>query len=164
LKLNPWKISKSKHIKAWINCAENNEHESYFIEINKFTSNGYRCPLCNISKGERMIKDYLVKNNIQYIYQYKYDDLKGVGNRNLSYDFYLPKPNLLVEYQGQYHDGTSDNQTDEEFIIQQEHDKRKREYARNHNIKFLSIWYWDMGNIEDILSKELNIINQKEVS
>jgi hypothetical protein len=47
--------------------------------------------------------------------------------------------------------------SDEEFEYQQEHDKRKREYAEKHNIKLLEIWYWDFDNIETILKKELNI-------
>ena len=77
----------------------------------------------------------------------------------LSYDFYLPKYNLLIEYQGNYHDGTVNKevQSDEKFNRQQEHDKRKREYAKKNNIKLLEIWYWDFDNIEGILKRELNL-------
>ena len=35
--------------------------------------------------------------------------------------------------------------------------KEKREYAKNHNIKLLEIWYWDYDNIEEILNKELDL-------
>lgn len=38
---------------------------------------------------------------------------------------------------------------------QQEHDRRKREYAKSHNIELLEIWYWDFDNIEEILDKRL---------
>lgn len=41
--------------------------------------------------------------------------------------------------------------------IQDEHDKRKRNYAKEHNINLLEIWYYDMDNIEEILIKELNL-------
>lgn len=44
---------------------------------------------------------------------------------------------------------------EEQFKIQQEHDRRKREYAEKNNIKLLEIWYYD--NIEQILFKELSI-------
>lgn len=77
----------------------------------------------------------------------------------------MPKYNLLVEYQGQYHDGTAGNQTDAEFIIQKEHDRRKREYAENNNIRLLEIWYRDFDNIEEILEQKLkdviSIVNNK---
>ena len=39
----------------------------------------------------------------------------------------------------------------------EEHAKRKREYAKNHNIKLLEIWYWDYDTIEEILNKELDL-------
>ena len=77
----------------------------------------------------------------------------------LSYDFYLPKYNLLIEYQGQFHDGniTGDYQTEEMLEIQQEHDRRKRQYAIDHNIELMEIWYWDFDNIENILHDRLDV-------
>lgn len=43
--------------------------------------------------------------------------------------------------------------------IQDEHDKRKRNYAKEHNINLLEIWYYDIDNIEDILLERLQIKN-----
>lgn len=55
--------------------------------------------------------------------------LVGDGGGNLSYDFYLKEDNLLIEYQGEFHDG-SDRMPDKSYLpTQQEHDRRKREYA-----------------------------------
>jgi very-short-patch-repair endonuclease len=71
----------------------------------------------------------------------------------LSYDFYLPSYNLLIEYQGEYHDGTANNQSKDAFLRQQEHDKRKLEYSVEHNIELLEIWYYDFENIENILQQ-----------
>ena len=112
---------------------------------------GSGCPICNQSKGEKRILKYLNENNIEYIYQMKYSDLRGINDGLLSYDFYLPTYNLLIEYQGEYHDHTVSNQSDFDFAIQQEHDKRKKEYAEKNNIQLLEIWYWDFDNIEKIL-------------
>jgi len=70
----------------------------------------------------------------------------------------LPKHNILIEYQGQYHDGTlagTTAQTNDGFIKQQEHDRRKREHAKNNDIKLLEIWYWEFCNIEEIINKEI---------
>ena len=117
---------------------------------------GTGCPYCKRSKGERQIEIYLSKNNLYYNSQQVFYDLVGTGGGYLSYDFYLPQYNLLIEYQGSFHDGTADLQTSEQFEIQQEHDRRKREYAKSHGIKLLEIWYWDFDNIENILEQTLN--------
>ena len=71
----------------------------------------------------------------------------------------LPKYNLLIEFQGEQHERCMDifHATENDFKKQQEHDKRKREYAEEHNIELLEIWYWDYDKIENILSQELNI-------
>ena len=88
-----------------------------------------------------------------------FEDLKGVGGYKLRYDFYLPTYNVLIEYQGKQHEEVIEYFGGEEkFKIQQEHDRRKREYAEKYNIKLLEIWYWDFKNIEEILSKELNLL------
>lgn len=119
---------------------------------NKFVCN-YCAPYH--SKGEKLISEYFIKNKVKFTEQYKDNSLLGLGGNNLLFDFYLPDYNILIEYQGEYHDGTARNQTDEQFVIQQEHDKRKKEYAKQNNIKLLEIWYWDFDNIDQILDKEL---------
>ena len=113
---------------------------------------GYGCPNCASSKGEKRIKDFLESHNIVFVPQKTFPNLFGVGGRYLSYDFYLSDFNLLIEYQGQFHDGTAPQQTESEFLIQKEHDKRKAVYAKLHDIQLLEIWYQDYNNIEKILS------------
>lgn len=112
---------------------------------------GQGCPHCCLSKGELKISTVLDSASIPYIQQYSYDDLRGLGGRKLSYDFFLPDHNLLIEYQGEYHDHTASIQTDEGFRKQQEHDTRKRAYAAEHGIGLLEIWYYDYDKIEDII-------------
>ena len=98
-----------------------------------------------------------MNKSIEYIPQKTFDGLVGLGNRLLSYDFYLPTYNLLIEYQGQFHDGstTSKIQTKSQLKKQKEHDRRKRNYAKEHNIELMEIWYWDFDNIEQILESRL---------
>lgn len=118
------------------------------------------CPYCtcNKSKGEATIIGILDKHNKEYIYQQKYPTLLGLGNGELSYDFYLPDDNLLIEYQGEQHYKPIEIfGGEEQFKVQQEHDRRKRQYAKDHDIKLLEIWYWDFENIEKILSRELGL-------
>ena len=117
---------------------------------------GIGCPECKASKGERAIRLFLETHSIEYIPQHKYDDLFGVGGGLLSYDFYLSNYNILIEYQGRQHYEPVDMfGGEEQFVIQQEHDKRKREYAKSHNINLLEIPYWDFENIETILESYL---------
>ena len=90
--------------------------------------------------------------NIKYIREKTFPNLLGVGNDYLRYDFYLPEYNLLIEYHGEQHEQAYDFFGGEEKLKQQqEHDRRKKEYAELHNIKLLEILYWDYNNIEEIL-------------
>lgn len=129
------------------------------------------CPKCqSYSKGEDRIQEYLELKHIPYRIHKSYSDLFGIGGKRLSFDFYLPGYNLLIEYQGQQHENptTFGNMSIEEaskqFEIQQEHDRRKRNYAQNHEIELLEIWYYDYNNINQILDDKLNINNTKRTA
>jgi len=119
--------------------------------INKRDATG--CPVCNTSKGELKIMSYFEDNDIPFEWHKSYDGLIGTGGGLLSYDFYLPNSNTLIEYQGEFHDGTAPYQTKAQLEYQKEHDRRKREYAKNNNITLLEIWYKDFDNIEQILEE-----------
>ena len=114
-------------------------------------------PFCKCNgkkyKGEEKIKEYLNSNNIKYVYQKKFPDLKN--KNSLSFDFYIPNKNLLIEYQGQFHDGTADIQTAEGYKAQQKNDKIKRDYALSHNFNLLEIWYYEFDDIENILKQNI---------
>lgn len=117
---------------------------------------GHGCPYCKLSRGETKIRNILELYNITFISQYKVEELFGIGGRKLSYDFYLPDYNLLIEYQGKQHKQPIEYFGGEEtFRRQKEHDRRKREYAFQHNIKLLEVWYYE--NIEDKLRENLNL-------
>lgn len=113
------------------------------------------CPMCGSSHGERAINAHLRELGIRYVPQKRFDGLIGVGGTKLSYDFYLPDMHVLIEYQGQFHDGTSKMQTQDALAKQKEHDRRKKDYAIRNGFKFIEIWYYDFKNIKHILEKEL---------
>lgn len=115
------------------------------------------CPKCTSSKGESLVQTYLDKQNIYYTKAKKYSYLLGIGNRQLSYDFYLPKYNLLIECQGAQHEHPVKYfGGKKQFIVQKIHDTRKRRYAYNHNINLLEIWYYENNKIDKILTQTLN--------
>ena len=113
---------------------------------------------CMKSSGELFTSKYLQNHNITFESQKTFNDLLGIGNRKLSYDFYLPDYNMLIECQGKQHAQPIEYFGGEkQFKIQQEHDKRKREYAEKNGYKLLEIWYYDYDKIEEILSRELEL-------
>ena len=118
-------------------CNKHKEEGIQAMSYSNVKNNG--CPRCNQSKGERDIAIWLSKNNIIFVPQKKFTDLVGLSGKCLSYDFYLPNNNCLIEYQGEFHDGTSSLQTIKGYQKQKVHDERKRQYAIDNNIELIEI-------------------------
>ena len=157
--ISPFKVAPGSNKKYKFICTEcDHEWSTTLCHI----SYGQWCPQCASSKGEKRINEWLRLNNIEFIPQKTFIGLLGLGGKNLSYDFYLSKYNLLIEYQGEFHDGTARQQTENQFKYQQEHDRRKREYAKDNNIDLLEIWYWDFDNVEEILYKQIKHHNKED--
>lgn len=111
---------------------------------------GRGCPKCfgKISKGEQKIIRWLENNNIQYEYQKKFKELSS----NLSFDFYIPDLDILIEYQGEQHYIPIQAWGGEEKLkAQKERDERKRIFCKNNHIKLIEIPYWDQNNLENYL-------------
>ena len=108
---------------------------------------GYRCPYCNSSKGELIIDKVLKSLRINYEAQKTFDDLKD--KLYLSYDFYIPSQNILIEYQGiQHYEPVDIFGGEDAFISQQKHDQMKLDYAKEHGYNLITVPY-----TEDSLSK-----------
>ena len=108
---------------------------------------------CINSKMELKVINELNNRNINYELHKKYDGLIGVGGNPLSYDFYLPNKNILIECQGEQHYKPVEWFGGKEYYtIQQEHDKRKQLYAKNNNIVLIEIPYWESDNIKNIIN------------
>lgn len=160
--LSPYNVTYGSEKCVWWKCREC-EYEWQAIIYNRNKENGTNCPLCSISKGEKRIKKWLDINGISYIFQKEFEGLIGLGGGNLSYDFYLPQYNLLIEYDGEYHYNLIPDYKDEpiknveeRLRKQKEHDKLKNNYSLSNSIKLLRIPYWDFDNIEEILNREIH--------
>ena len=111
---------------------------------------GCGCPSCKKSTGEHAISLFLDENKIEYVAQKRF-----VGCRDkkpLSFDFYLPNHNTLIEYDGiqhfepvEYFGGV------DAFTGTKKRDIIKGEYAKRNDIELVRIPYWDKDRIEDIL-------------
>lgn len=118
---------------------------------------GRGCPVCNESHGEKYIRNYLDVYNIKYVPQKRFQDLKD--KNYLSYDFYLPDYNILIEYQGiQHYEEAEFFGGKEQFKVQQFHDKIKRDYAKDSGYTLLEIYYTldTQEKVNNYLDKYLN--------
>lgn len=100
-----------------------------------------------VSSGETTLEKILIENNIEYYREYSFPDLKG-DYKELRFDFFLPKYNLLIELQGQQHyEPVLIFGGEDSFKKQQKYDNKKRNYCKDHNIKLLEISYKDYNII-----------------
>lgn len=151
---SPYEYSEYSHKYVWFKC-HNGKHDDYKRIVSTCSKSNFMCPQCsNTSRGEFIVAKVLSDNNVDFIKNKWYKHLVGVGGKRLSYDFYIKKFNTLIEFNGTYHDGSANRQTESQLKIQQEHDMRKRDYANKNNIKLIEIWYWDRDNVEEILKNE----------
>lgn len=124
-------------------------------------NSGCSCPYLTTYKGEEYIKQYLQKNSISFDGQQKFSDLLGTGDGQLSYDFSILDEKhgyILIEYNGiQHYEVVEYFGGEEKFKIQKEHDKRKRDYAKKHGYKLITIKYtYDTyESVEEYLDNEL---------
>lgn len=111
----------------------------------------------NVSTYEVFIADILKENFILYNKEYGFDDCKGVGNKKLRFDFYLPDYNTLIEYDGEQHFRPIEYFGGEEhFNILKQNDSIKNEYCKTHKINLVRIPY--TLSRDEVKNSILNII------
>ena len=115
-------------------------HHGIFIQPIDRHYNGHGCPTCKSSKGELMIIKILEKYNIDYINEYSFKDLKKEDStKPLRFDFYLPKYNICIEYDGRQHFEEINGR--ESLDIIKFRDNLKNNYCIKNNIKLLRLNY-----------------------
>ena len=115
---------------------------------------GKGCPKCRKSHGEKSIGRWLEDNNIQFISQYKFPECKNI--RPLPFDFYLPKENKCIEFDGEQHFKSVEFFGGETGYQERlYHDQIKNEYCKKNSIPLLRLT--DKDNIADKLKEFLFI-------
>ena len=109
-----------------------------------------------MSKYEKHIEKILKNNNIFYIKEKTFSDLRHGLFR---FDFYLPDFNCAIEYDGQQHfyQVKTFQKTRKDFLKQQEHDRLKNSYCLAKKITLYRIPYWEISsilNINDIFKQK----------
>ena len=138
-------------------CPNGHTHE---ITLDKFVNKGDRCPHCNIVyKGEEAIRLFLEEKKIKYKAQHFFKNCRD--SLALRFDFYIPSLNVCIEYDGVGHfkptnfNGIDDERAIKGFEKQKLHDDIKDNYCKENNITLLRIPYWEINNIENILTQTL---------
>ena len=125
----------------------------YFYQIPNNHKRGHGCPSCSSSKGELEVKGILDDMGIEYIEQHKMK--KCIHKRRLIFDFYLPKLNTVIEFNGIQHYRPVDIfGGDVNFKIIKKRDNIKKEFCLSNNINLLVIKY-----DEDCKKKIIDLIN-----
>lgn len=139
---------KSSTSKIKIRC---NDCGKVFYAAPNHLLEGHACG-CTRSRGEEKIKLYLDKHNIRYIEQKRFEDC--YDKKPLSYDFFVPQYNLLIEFQGRQHYYPTERfGGEQQFKIQKKHDRIKKNYAKKHNFNLLEISYKEYNQVDNILDK-----------
>ena len=132
--------------KVCVICPEHGE----FWQTPAHHLEGAGCPKCNSSKGEKEIRKWLKENNILFEEQKRFSVCKD--EKPLSYDFYVPERNLLIEYNGaQHYKAVEQFGGEKRLRLQRHHDWLKRKFAKDNDYKLLIIPYWKFEDISEIL-------------
>lgn len=144
-----------KGIKIKCECGE-----IFETSISSFMNGKERCDSCTkrISLYEQKIIQWLNKNKVKYIRQYRFEDCKNI--LPLPFDFYLEKYNTLIEidgeghYQPAYFNHCSYEKAVESYERAKINDNIKNNYCKENEIKLVRIPYWDIANkkYKDILT------------
>ena len=128
----------------------------YQTASNHLTGQG--CPKCNRSKGETMIGVILTNLGLYYRCQEKFKTCKRT--RALPFDFYVPRYNLCIEFDGRQHFETVDAFGGEEALrTTQTNDKIKNIWCCINSLNLLRIGYKRIKDAEEII---INVIDNIE--
>lgn len=155
--LTPNDVVWGCHKKIWWSCKCGNSWKASV----KSRSYGKGCIRCKSkSKGEILIKDFLISHNMSFISQYRFESCKNqkplpfdfaieICNSNLEY----PRNLRLIEYQGIHHYKPVDIWGGLNYFEQiKKHDLIKKEFCKKNNLPFLAIPYWEKNKISQMLS------------
>jgi len=128
------------------------KHGEFYQTPSKHYIAKHGCPKCRQSKGEKQVEQWLKENNIDFIPQYRFKECKNI--LSLPFDFYLPKYNTCIEFDGDHHYRIIGNRI-KNFQQTQKNDKIKNEYCQKEKIKLIRIPYKNFSKIDLILEEKI---------
>jgi very-short-patch-repair endonuclease len=138
-----------ENTKSLINLRCSNNHD-FSIRYDNYIYGKNSCSICNESKGEVIIADFLRRNNIKYTPQKRFNDCRF--KKPLPFDFYLDDLKICIEFDGIHHFRDTKfkgKKTNLEYI--KNNDAIKTNYCIVSGIKLLRIKY------DENITEKLNI-------
>lgn len=135
-----------------IQCSCGNVFTTSFTNYSRHNVNTCFSCSCKESLGEQRIRKFLESINVCFEQEKRFDDCRDV--KPLPFDFYIPKNNLIIEFDGKHHfeeTGFGNHESTKR------HDKIKNQYCNDNGIDLLRIPYWNGNDIEKIISDKLNL-------
>lgn len=128
--------SKSKLWRCECDCG----NKEFFTTAHHLLSGNTKSCGCLKSTGELNIQNLLIENQIHFEREKIFKDL-GLYR----FDFYLPKYNRLIEFDGEQH--FKQNIFFDNLEEIQKRDQEKNEWAKENNVPLVRIPYWERDNI-----------------
>ena len=129
--------------------------------------NGQRCPYCSqivTSKAVREIISLLEEVGLEYKREVTFSNLVTESNNRLRIDFYIPKADLYVEYDGQQHFVYQKNGIFTKDVVEtiQSRDKLKNDYFSANGLDLLRLRY-DENYIERLTDELVQRLSKASI-
>lgn len=119
--------------------------------------------MCRATSPEQIISQTLTDMGIDHIQQHTFEQCKSpLTYRPLRYDFFIPKLNMLIEYDGIYHyEAVSHGEDSGELRLQRQqwYDSIKTEFAYKNGMRLVRIPFFSDNNlsqqIRDVVNQHL---------
>jgi hypothetical protein len=149
--LTPEKCTQRSNKRVWWFCLTNPQHKWKTIISGRTSKSPRGCPMCNFSKGESAISNYLTSHKIEFVAQKKFDDC--IAKKRLPFDFYLSEYNTLIEFDGVQHFENRNffHKGRETFENRVYKDKLKLQFCLENKITLLRIAYEEIDIVNFIL-------------
>lgn len=150
------KQKEHEHIKWICQCSCGNIVSVFASNLTRLHTTS--CGCTNRSIGEENIEKILKENNINYIREYSFEDLKDKAKLRFDFAIFDNKNNLieLIEFDGRQH---NNEYTPWKNTIplseRQAHDNLKNNYCKEKNIKLVRI---DYSKRDNLTLKDLELI------
>ena len=127
-----------------------------FYQVARHHFRGAGCQTCNSSRGETKVRLILTNQSIEFSEQKTFSDL--IHKQKLRCDFYLPKYNAVIEYNGRQHYMLIEHFGGAQGLANtQKRDQVKYSYLKENGINLIIVRY-DEEDIESYLLDRLSTI------
>jgi len=142
-------------------------NKTFEKSLNKFKT-GKGCIHCSrassISAAAIYVHDVFHSFNIEIEIEKKYQDCRSTETNNLlSYDYYIPSINLLIEVDGEQHERVSFG-AEEDLRKTKLHDEIKNKYAKNNDIELYRLNFREWNQLPFIITPIISKCLNRDVS